>query len=313
MSNEQFGEPYERITYEYLGIDPHTFYDGKFCGGETSQNYLNDPRNRFDIEFSRLRFLASNIKEGRVLDLGCGSGPYAKTLKEYCNVSEIVGVDMDPKCVEIAKSSYDKAEVFELAKKLPFDDNYFDVVFSVDFFGHIEFRYKNLLIEEIHRVTRPSGLSVHIIESGELDYLKIDLRNPQDKLLQYITMEGHIGIESAYRIKKRWERYFNVISIENAFIYPIYPLTTYLAGQSFGPEFSIIISDFSEKEKKAAQICLGFVCDYLKQIARNISPDMLMPRDSDEILSIYSPYQKLISEIFQKSCGLIFLVCKKRS
>ena len=48
------------ITYSYFGIDPASFYAGKFAGWPNAPDYLATPKNRFDIEYDRARFLVSN-------------------------------------------------------------------------------------------------------------------------------------------------------------------------------------------------------------------------------------------------------------
>jgi hypothetical protein len=186
-------------------------------------------------------------------------------------------------------------------------------VFSVDFFGHVEFRSKDALIQEIFRVTKPCGLSVHVIESGDLDYSAIDLTNPGDKLAKYIKMEGHVGIEPAEKIKKRWERYFEVLALENAFIYPLYPIYTYLADKTaFDPVFCSILENSSENERRLAQVCLGYANDHMKQVARDLDPFLLMPAGSDGSAGTKMKHREFIDKIFRKPCGLLYFVGRKR-
>lgn len=304
-------DKYNYITYEYLNINPEEFYSGKFVGGVNSANFLEYRNNRYDIEYSRIRFIADYVKGGRVLDLGCGSGPYGRTLKKHCNVAELIGVDMDDKCISMAKKSYDDAIKFELGKKLPFEDNYFDYVISIDFFGHVEFRQKNNLVSEIYRVTKPKGLSVHIIESAEFKYEDVNISDPEDALLKYIKMEGHVGLEPAECVNKRWSKLFEVITIENAFLYPFYPIAAYLSDSNVNGELKEILSSFNDNEKVAAQIVLGYVCDYFKNLARNTKPDILFPKLIEEINSKTNLSEKVLSRIFETHSGLIYCVFKK--
>jgi SAM-dependent methyltransferase len=302
-----FAEPFDDITYASLGINPTEFYKGKFAGGPGCLDYCSDTANLFDIEFARLRFLTQHLTGGHVLDLGCGSGPYGTTLKRHCSVAHLVGVDLDPKCAQIAATTYDEALPFDLEEPLPFDDGSFDAVFSVDVFGHIEFRTKNRLIQEVYRVTKPGGKSVHVIESGDLDYHKIDPSNPDDPLLRYVLLEGHVGIESPERVKARWEQYFSAVVVESAFIFPFAPVASYPPSSSFRPELRSLVSSFTEGERRAAQILLGFVCDYLKEEARKIDPGLLMPLTSPSHADGESDAQRLVNAVFRKPCGLVFL------
>ena len=53
---------FDHITYATFGIDPAEFYAGRFVGASGTTDYLAQPKNRFDIEYGRARFLAGNVK-----------------------------------------------------------------------------------------------------------------------------------------------------------------------------------------------------------------------------------------------------------
>src|SRR5713101_5732989 len=79
---------FNHITYQTFGIDPKEFYAGKFLGACGTVDWLADPKNHFHLEFGRARFLTRNIKGPRVLDLGCGSAPFAQTLRRHSEARE---------------------------------------------------------------------------------------------------------------------------------------------------------------------------------------------------------------------------------
>ena len=268
----------EDVTYELFNIEPNTFYEKKFLGGEAA-NYMSSHLNLYDIEMSRLRFLIEHIKEGMtVLDIGCGSGPFGKTLKEYCKVDRLVGVDMSQECVEMSLlCGYDETKCFEVSSNIPYDDSEFDCVISVDFFGHIEFRHKNKIINEIHWVTKPGGISLHVIESGEVDYLSCDPKDENDEIKQYVHQDGHVGIENTHELRKRWEQYFDKLNIENAFIHPIYPINTYKFSHLKEVDSTLlnIIKGFSDKEIIACQVLMGFIDHYFKGLLRKYNSEIL--------------------------------------
>lgn len=274
-----------KITYEYVGIDPEKFYQGRFAGWPAAPDYLNNVQNKFDIEYDRARFLVENLKGPNILDVGCGSAPYGNTIRSNTNVRKITGIDLDEACVRNAKQSYDEAFRFTLSEKLLFPDTSFDSVFSVDVFGHIEFRHKDNVIQEIARITKPEGISVHVIECGVIDYLQMDPNNINDPIREYVWQEGHIGIECAADLLRRWERFFNV-RIENAFIFPLAPLAAFET--AYIPEsLRSIIMSFDDRERKAAQILMGYVQQNLRESLRNSSANLLFP-DENHPLSRHS-------------------------
>lgn len=86
---------------------------------------------------------------GVLLDFGCGSKPYQKLF----NVQKYLGLDYDSKGHDHTNEHID---MFYDGKKIPFDDEYFDSVFSSEVFEHI-FNLEEI-IPEIHRVTKTGGL-----------------------------------------------------------------------------------------------------------------------------------------------------------
>jgi SAM-dependent methyltransferase len=91
-----------------------------------------------------------------VLDVGCGSGEFARH-RPHAGV-EVHGVDADPRAVELA-SRYERAVRVDLdAAPLPFEDATFDAVLAKDVFEHV--MEPRELAREIHRVMRPAGVIV---------------------------------------------------------------------------------------------------------------------------------------------------------
>lgn len=100
--------------------------------------------------------LYNNIKKyapflkGSVLDFGCGSKPYKKL---FVNCDRYVGVDIDNNGHNHINENIDY--LYD-GRKLPFENNSFDNVFSSEVIEHIS----NLddIIIEINRVLKPNGL-----------------------------------------------------------------------------------------------------------------------------------------------------------
>lgn len=97
----------EDVTYASFGIVPQEFYKNKF-NSVPSHDYLADPVNRFLLGASRIRHLCRELQGGRVLDLGCGCGPYGLTLKQHGYADHLTGIDLDPDCAKRAGECYDE-------------------------------------------------------------------------------------------------------------------------------------------------------------------------------------------------------------
>ena len=95
-----------------------------------------------------IRKYSVKMSKGRLLDVGCGSKPY----KKLFSVDEYIGLDIDQTGHDHGSSDID---VFYDGSIIPFDDNYFDHVFSSEVFEHV-FNLDKLLLE-INRVTKSGG------------------------------------------------------------------------------------------------------------------------------------------------------------
>ena len=85
---------------------------------------------------------------GVLLDFGCGQKPY----KSLFNVEKYIGLDFENPGHSHANEDID---VFYDGKDIPFDDAYFDSVFSSEVFEHIFDLDKSLM--EINRVLKTGG------------------------------------------------------------------------------------------------------------------------------------------------------------
>lgn len=90
----------------------------------------------------------------RILDVGCGDGRLAALVKDFLG-AEVYGADISKRGVTIAKSLGIKAKVADIAKKIPFADNFFDLVICTETIEHVA--DPDTLLKEIHRVLAPTG------------------------------------------------------------------------------------------------------------------------------------------------------------
>jgi len=98
----------------------------------------------------------------RVLDIGCGTGTLAISLKQAYPGVQMVGLDPDPKALNRARRKAKRACVdvrFDqgFADSLGYPSNSFDAVFSSFMFHHLETDVKQKTLSEVQRVLKPSG------------------------------------------------------------------------------------------------------------------------------------------------------------
>lgn len=104
-------------------------------------------------------------KEEKILDLGCGVGDYTKSIADL-NVKNIIGADFK---IQNARKKYNKLyfKKIDFNKKLPFKDNYFDKIISVNVIEHLIDPIS--FLGEIKRILKPNGLIV--ITTANRDFI----------------------------------------------------------------------------------------------------------------------------------------------
>ena len=159
---------------EYQGVDILNLRDEEFL------RYLEEldkvfakkayfAQKRGDSLFSDLIF-NENLKNKNVLEIGCGLGSHSQVLAEKnCNLTAI---DLTEKSVEITKrrlvlKGYDANILQADCEDLPFDDGYFDYIWSWGVIHHTPNTKK--AAQEITRVLKKNGrLGIMIYNNNSL-------------------------------------------------------------------------------------------------------------------------------------------------
>lgn len=144
------------------------------------------------------KLISSRYRRGNILDIGCGSYPLFLSSTEFSNK---YGLDKVVKSEAI--SSFRKKQINlinhdnEQEDKLPFENDFFDVVTMLAVFEHIEPEKLPNLLREIKRILKPGGIYVLTTPAVWTDRLlrflaKIHLVSPAE-------IEEH---KDAYSFKK---------------------------------------------------------------------------------------------------------------
>jgi len=106
----------------------------------------------------------------RVLDVGCGTGALAVSIRTKFPHVEVVGLDPDPKALSIARRKAKRAGVavrFDqgYGGALPYRDAEFDRVTSSLMLHHLDLATRHRMLRDLLRVLRPGG-SLHLLDFG---------------------------------------------------------------------------------------------------------------------------------------------------
>lgn len=100
--------------------------------------------------------LLKSYGRGRVLDAGCGTGIHIGRLAALAEVEAAVGVDLGKPGLIYGKANFPTVTFLQASlDRLPFEDNYFDLIYSLDVVEHL--LEPSLAIKEFHRTCKPGG------------------------------------------------------------------------------------------------------------------------------------------------------------
>lgn len=126
--------------------------------------YDRSVEKKFGLEFYSLAAKLAGIKEDdKVLDIGCGTGTLVLMLKKQVgNNGFVAGIEVSSGMLQQAKIKSDKENLhidFKIAsiEKIPFPDDFFDVVTSTWVIHQLSLPLKKKGLKEIIRVLKAGG------------------------------------------------------------------------------------------------------------------------------------------------------------
>ncbi|MGV8834209.1 MAG: class I SAM-dependent methyltransferase [Devosia sp.] len=167
VTQEQVADDFDRLTESY---EKEIGQSLAFSGME-HQFFIDKKR---DMLLALAEAQCGDVSKLDVLDLGCGLGGYHPGLKDV--FATLHGTDVSKASVDMAAkrhpwvqySSYD-------GKRLPYDDNSFDAVFTITVMHHVPPEQWPAFVAEMHRVLKPGGIGM-VFE-----------HNPYNPATQYIV------------------------------------------------------------------------------------------------------------------------------
>jgi SAM-dependent methyltransferase len=254
--------PPESDLYARAGIrDVADFYRTKFVSDAVLDHHYFKPLDRFDLRFARTMWVYDNVRrDSSLLDLGCGVGMLA--LLKRKNVT-LTGVDISDQCVAAARrNGYDATVCADLVA-LPFPDDSFDYVASLDVIGHIAFEQKDKMLAEIKRVLRPDGVTLHGIESTDRATLPGYDEMSAEELSRFISVDGHVGLEEDEEIAARFRRFFAHVAHQPRYALCLSAAEFLKEADGYGRPFEVDFLDYlrglSFRERRSFDIAMGYV------------------------------------------------------
>ncbi len=131
---------------------------------------LSEYRNIFEHEETHFYYVGTHNaviellkkylpkKNGNIiLDAGCGTGSLIKKIKSF---GKIWGIDASSEALKFAKKNGLKNVLKASVEKIPFENNTFDAVISIDVLYHKEVKSDLKALREFKRVLKPGGILI---------------------------------------------------------------------------------------------------------------------------------------------------------
>lgn len=129
-------------------------------------NEMDRPLTNYPAQLARHLFERYKIKPGvKFLDIGCGRGEFLRGFID-CGVQGY-GVDRSRAAEKYCPEADLRTADLE-NERIPYPDNYFDVIYSKSVIEH--FYYPEKLIQEMYRVLKPGGLAITLCPDWEFNY-----------------------------------------------------------------------------------------------------------------------------------------------
>jgi ubiquinone/menaquinone biosynthesis C-methylase UbiE len=156
---------------EEFSVPPFEFWQGY---AQTPEEFLACGRSDLAAMLGILSRAGTSAEElTRVLDFGCGAGRMLRFYPRFEGKSELWGVDVNAELINWCQLNMSAPFSFvttTTAPHLPFEDNYFDLVYSGSVFTHIS-DLADAWFLEVRRVVRKGGylyITIHDRRTVEL-------------------------------------------------------------------------------------------------------------------------------------------------
>lgn len=128
----------------YRALENPLIYDiaQKILGGKRAYNLIQNT----------IREVLSNIQYDTILDVGCGTG-----LFRDCFKGQYTGIDINGNYIQQARLKKSGTFIVGDATNLPFDDEMFDLIFTLGVLHHLDNEQSHRMLTEMMRVCKRGG------------------------------------------------------------------------------------------------------------------------------------------------------------
>lgn len=204
--------PPDYLIYESFQIDYTKYYTQGINTAKWVSDYF---RKHIDL------------KDKKILDWGCGPGRVIRHLPPVIgNSCEYYGTDYNKQTIDWCSKNLTKINFNwnSLEAKLPYADNFFDVIYGISIFTHLSEQLHYDWYNELHRILKPNGILFLTTQGDNFKTKLISsevVRYDNNKLIvRGKVKEGH-RMFSAFQPTNFMEKLFNNAEILEHYIEPV--------------------------------------------------------------------------------------------
>jgi trans-aconitate methyltransferase len=160
-----------------------------------------------------------------VLDWGCGCGRVTRFMLESVPATRLYGCDVDPDAIAWLQEHFPESSFTTIrpVPPTPFDDVFFDLIYGISVFTHLDETMQFRWLEELRRITRVDGIvavTVHDDTSTDTELkAALDDRGFSDREGDRSVFFRHFLDDGYYRLTKHskdyvmreWSKYFDIL------------------------------------------------------------------------------------------------------
>ncbi|WP_255452803.1 class I SAM-dependent methyltransferase [Aquimarina sp. RZ0] len=117
----------------------------------------------------------------KILDWGCGPGRIIRHFPALLPTSEFYGTDYNKKTIDWCSANLPNINFNKnlLSPELPYQNDYFDLIYGISIFTHLSLEMHYGWFEELYRITKPGGI-LYITSQGDNFRHKLSVSELQD-------------------------------------------------------------------------------------------------------------------------------------